>query len=713
MGIPGLTTFIDNNLHLLERFELHDTKLIIDGNNLYHLLFYDHRVDYIHGGDYDKFANHTSRFFLMLKECNIQPYVIFDGGYDIDEKKLKTALERSRQRCHLAGFISHGGKGKIMPILAYEAFRRTLLDLEVPHCVCDFEADDQIAVLANELNAPVLSYDSDFYVFDLKAGYIPFDGVNFIAAESEDKHYKYLPCCIYFAGNLTKHFPELGKSVLPFIATMLGNDFVEHWVFQDFFQKLTLPKKGNNKFDIPIGHTKMRSLFHWLESVETLESGIEKVLSCFKEERRVKVKEIMKMSLKAYSNTEQYSRVNLRLLLEGSLKVVEDQCRKCESILPVWFRCSFWKGEIAQFCQNVVMLHSVILGCQVEDMKALSSTNCCLGIRKVIYGILTSRNDRGQGITFDASVKDSAIPGCVTEYARKIKQIQRLKVQPTFQLPAFDVIPGLADIPGMERSERRSLLFAALEVSGSKHLEFPEEMQLTVALLIYWIRESDPGVTVNQVRAMITCIIAMETCRIQEQTTLSQPGSETSELERIINRSSSGQVEKFLQNLRKYFNKLEHSRKHPVDVKVIHGFSQFQACFLYTMILNQVLQQPFQSPNPASMFNGSFLYSFTKSLDSRPNIDLYIPELFVKHSPMLDYYSRLYQAITDEVGESHLYCSSVKAEKKQRRDRKKTAHKADESTDDLVVNEDSDPKMEVELACNVSNRFSAFDLVDN
>ncbi|XP_033755933.1 LOW QUALITY PROTEIN: protein asteroid-like [Pecten maximus] len=712
MGIPGLTTFIDNNLHLLERFELHDSKLIIDGNNLYHLLFYDHRIDYVHGGDYDKFANHTRHFFLMLKECNIQPYVIFDGGYDIDEKKLNTALERSRQRCHLAGFISHGGKGKIMPVLAYEAFRRTLLDLGVPHCVCDFEADDQIAVLANEFNAPVLSFDSDFYIFDLKAGYIPFDGVNFVSAESEDKQYKYLPCCIYYTKNLTKHFPDLGKSVLPLIATMLGNDFVEHWVFQDFFQKLSTPKKCSFKFDIPIAHTKMRSLFHWLDSVKCLESGIEKVLSCFKDERLVKVEQVMKMSLKAYSSTEQYSRVNLRLLLEGSSQDVEDQCHKCESELPVWFRCSFWKGEIAQFCQNVVMLQRVILNCQVEDMNAPSATNCCQSIRSVIYRILTSRKEPDGGNTGKTSVPGSVMPDHVTECTREIKNMRKFKVEPTLTLPEFGVIPCLADIPTMEKDERISLLFAVLDLSGSRVLEFPEELQLTMAVLIYWIRKSDPHVTVNQVRAMIHVSLPWKHVDAKSRQFLHNPGQRQVNSKKLSLDLHQDKVEKFLQNLRKYFNKLEHSKKHPVDVKIIHGFSQFQACFLYTMILNQILQKPLHSPNPASIFNGSFLYSFTKSLDSRPNIHLYIPELFVKHSPILDYYNNLYQAVMDHVGESHFHSSSVKPGKKQKRDRKKRAHKIDESPDNFVMEEGSDPVMEVQVACDVSNRFSAFGLLE-
>ena len=40
MGILGLTTFMDNNTWIFEKVNLHDTKVVIDGNNLYHFIFF-------------------------------------------------------------------------------------------------------------------------------------------------------------------------------------------------------------------------------------------------------------------------------------------------------------------------------------------------------------------------------------------------------------------------------------------------------------------------------------------------------------------------------------------------------------------------------------------------------------------------------------------------------------------------------------------------
>lgn len=53
MGILGLTTFINNNAQITEDFSLHSTKVVIDGNSLYHFLYDKDKLDFLNGGDYD------------------------------------------------------------------------------------------------------------------------------------------------------------------------------------------------------------------------------------------------------------------------------------------------------------------------------------------------------------------------------------------------------------------------------------------------------------------------------------------------------------------------------------------------------------------------------------------------------------------------------------------------------------------------------------
>lgn len=56
-----------------------------------------------------------------------------------------------------------------------QTFWGAIESLGIMHVQCDFEADNEIAAIARQLKCPVLSYDSDFYIYDVL--YIPFSSV--------------------------------------------------------------------------------------------------------------------------------------------------------------------------------------------------------------------------------------------------------------------------------------------------------------------------------------------------------------------------------------------------------------------------------------------------------------------------------------------------------------------------------------------------------
>lgn len=66
MGISGLTTFMKNNPQLAKEFPLQSTKVVIDGNSLYHFIFYYNQVDSLHGGDYDHYALKSESFLASF-----------------------------------------------------------------------------------------------------------------------------------------------------------------------------------------------------------------------------------------------------------------------------------------------------------------------------------------------------------------------------------------------------------------------------------------------------------------------------------------------------------------------------------------------------------------------------------------------------------------------------------------------------------------------
>lgn len=80
MGVQGLTTYVEGNRHFFQDVKFRDSRLVIDGCSLYFRLYFTHYLDQQHGGDYDAFAGLLIQFLSALAACDIQPYVVLDGG---------------------------------------------------------------------------------------------------------------------------------------------------------------------------------------------------------------------------------------------------------------------------------------------------------------------------------------------------------------------------------------------------------------------------------------------------------------------------------------------------------------------------------------------------------------------------------------------------------------------------------------------------------
>lgn len=86
---------------------------------------------------------------------------------DPSDKKFPTLRQRLQSKIKEADSISRGRNGSILPILTRNVFIQVLLQRGIPLVQCPAEADWEIACLARQWNCPVLSNDSDFYIFDL------------------------------------------------------------------------------------------------------------------------------------------------------------------------------------------------------------------------------------------------------------------------------------------------------------------------------------------------------------------------------------------------------------------------------------------------------------------------------------------------------------------------------------------------------------------
>ncbi|CAL8299030.1 unnamed protein product [Gadus morhua 'NCC'] len=138
MGVKGLSSLLEDNRRISPDIHFRDSKLVVDGNNLIYLLYFSSKLDQNHGGEY-----------------------------------LAFQVEVQVQKTHDAALT--GEMMGILPPLTKLVFQQTLNDLKVPLVMCFGEADGQLAALAKEWRCPVLSRDTDFYIFDLPGGLLHLD----------------------------------------------------------------------------------------------------------------------------------------------------------------------------------------------------------------------------------------------------------------------------------------------------------------------------------------------------------------------------------------------------------------------------------------------------------------------------------------------------------------------------------------------------------
>ena len=173
MGIRYLTTLIDKHYPSKTwRTITPRGKLVLDGMSISRTVA-SCKFDWIYGGQYGELREHFIKFFSRLRDSDIDPIVIFDG-VDYNQDKVDTTLDRMKQKVKIVfnTFMTNTISGSALPIFIDIVFCETLKELGVEFIFADGDADRDTARIANHYNCPVVANDSDYFIFNLKAGYI-------------------------------------------------------------------------------------------------------------------------------------------------------------------------------------------------------------------------------------------------------------------------------------------------------------------------------------------------------------------------------------------------------------------------------------------------------------------------------------------------------------------------------------------------------------
>lgn len=719
MGIHGLTSFIDDNLDLLADHKLHNTRVIIDGNNLYHFLYYNSHVQYLYAGDYDTFERQTELFFKALSICGIKPYVIFDGGYEINDRKLKTTLRRASQRIHLSDLIQSGQlRAKILPILTYETFLNVLLKLEIPHATCDFEADSEIASLANAWECPVISNDSDFFVFNIAGGYIPFDYLD-TQVHHEPSGETYLAVRIYFVESFQQSFKSVKWNFLPVIAALLGNDYTDPLVFSKFLAKIGKQRaKSKHKKDCSKRHERVTSVLTWLESEDSLDEAISHILQHINDEEKENVRSTLNSCIQDYttfsSSLEGYFDDRSVHSVASNLNTFHGKP------FPQWFVEKFRQSKFPTFFVNTTLLHRNILLSQIEDVREPSAYKCSQSLRQILYTILLAPKGI-QDIEIKSQMESKSV--CIEEYDRVGHNQSSSLIALCTTLPSGGQIPSLEEIKDLSLEKRGQIYLEALQCCSSAVGIVPLLYRTIVPVIVFWLKNSVPKIGIQHLYGLIVSIIKLSVLsRIEKKNEDDIVGFEMvggnrlrfADIEFDIKECKMAHA-----RLQKFSGQQKHCGRNKFDASRLHPYAQFQTCLLSSIYLNKLLIFPFPSINPAVIYNGSFIYSFVRDLQYRVNPELFINEMLGRQSGLAKLFHLLVSTVMEQVPKDCFQDDvSMKSKTSKRgRTNKSNMQIVNSSTIESEVNTvrqiTGKSKARVMIACDVSNKFAGLNFDDS
>lgn len=438
MGVQGLTSFMNGTIldDVLEEIKLRDTRLLVDAFSLLHKINNGiYCLQSTFGGNYDEMGKKLESLFDTFKRCNIQPVFLFDGGRDKHDRKFQTSLKRAKSKLSDSMFLnacatSKNGSlkvninqlinsgnyrvfGNLLPVLAYKVFIKLIKKYEFEIYQCYFEADYELALLANQfLHCPLLSSDSDFLIFDLLYGYIPINCLDINPEfEAENEERPYLPARIYKLDKFIDYYNtnicdyeglSLRKELLPIFAILCGNDFVDRSVFSSLLAtfdssnnnmtRRALARRGRSRK--ALRNSKNAHFFHlldWLVQFQDVDDCVTTMLKFIKLDKHQLVRKCVEDATSDYLCKKPFESKYLTKLVgkegvdDGSndVLVISDNLIASQLFVHKYQKC-----ELNRLCLDVLVHSRVILNCQIEIMERPSSYLSSAHIRKLFYSVL-------------------------------------------------------------------------------------------------------------------------------------------------------------------------------------------------------------------------------------------------------------------------------------------------------------------------------------
>ena len=336
------------------------------------------------------------------------------------------------------------------------------------------EADAEVASLANAWNCPVLSNDSDFFIFDIKAGYIPLSSFDWKSSRLLAK--------IFHRRKLASHL-RIHPELLPMFASLVGNDYVSSDALEPFTRALS-----RSQYSMDRSNRKEARFARIANMLSTVPDTI--VLQMVSSYGGVQLRQAVENSLQEYSITESNL---LRYFQNGVISSSLRTQKGCK--IDEWVLRKFREGLFSTNCMSGFTSGKVLLRFQVENCREKSANFCSQKLRRFVYGILNDAeayNRRGN-------------VGMVEEWDR-----ESLTVKPSNISPYQEGVVRVSLIPFLDAENRLIVLLNALDSITPSIRLLPEKFKLIAASLRFLKSNAQPPLKKNHISAILCSCIKLE-----------------------------------------------------------------------------------------------------------------------------------------------------------------------------------------------------------
>ena len=470
MGIRGLTTFIEN--YFTDKWLQYDPKghLVIDGYSICYTLHSG--IDWIQGGQYWEYRQEVLAFFHALQASGILPVVVFDG---IDYKQLKKEViwkKRSESvkiiRSQLTPGDNTADGWSVIPLQIMQVFREVLEEQNIPLYFADGEADPDTVAMAAHYKCPIISNDSDYFMFNADHGYIPLS------------HFQWQEEPIVADMYTLKQFQNSYKlndtRLARLIPAILGNDFIPRLFISPFKQYVLWSVRDT--VDQSKSYTHIESLVRYIAKFQNVSEVLEDISTaiCPSFAKRVS------MGLESAESIYNVTHVLNEDIFMNNTALVTNNGSK----LPEWVLRQFRHGYFVPSLMETLVLGESFLRIPTDNPRKPSTQLVSRHIRRSIYSILLPlmKND------------------CVTEVVRFEADLHNedVPVSPSTTFPSF------LSMQKVSLQDRVAILCQVIDINPSVLDMFDRKWKLIVCAGCYWARECHPNI--HLVKALVLCLLS-------------------------------------------------------------------------------------------------------------------------------------------------------------------------------------------------------------